>query len=51
MLVELKFKRLALEIAIRHNNAADTIGQQDQAATDQLIKWKAQLEKDENWIS
>lgn len=36
---------LALERAMSHNEAADTIEQGDQAATDQLIKWKGRLEE------
>jgi SNF2 family DNA or RNA helicase len=51
MLVELKFERRALERAMRRNEAVDVIEQGDEAATDQLVKWRERLEADENWLS
>ncbi|KAF4502692.1 global transactivator [Fusarium agapanthi] len=49
LLVELKFERDALAREMRRNEAIETY--EDQAATDQLVKWKERLEKDENWLS
>ncbi|KAG9503678.1 hypothetical protein J7337_003629 [Fusarium musae] len=51
MLVELKFEREALARAMRRNEALENFENADPAATDQLVKWKEQLEKDENWLS
>ncbi|KAF5700423.1 global transactivator [Fusarium mundagurra] len=51
MLVELRFERLALELAMRQNQAIDVIEQGDEVATGQLVKWRERLEADENWLS
>lgn len=48
MLVELRFERYALGRAMRRNEAVDTFEEGDQAATDQLIKWREKLEDNEN---
>ncbi|KAM0086017.1 hypothetical protein ACKRZS_001611 [Fusarium odoratissimum] len=40
MLVELKFEGATLARAMCLNEAMDTIEEGDQAATDQLVKWK-----------
>ncbi|SCV45592.1 uncharacterized protein FFB14_08740 [Fusarium fujikuroi] len=49
MLVKLKFEREALAKALHRNEAMSTMDKGDQAATDQLTKWKTRLEQDENW--
>nr|RBQ98575.1 hypothetical protein FVER53263_20036 [Fusarium verticillioides] len=51
MLVELKFEREALSRAMCRNEALENFENEDPAVTDQLVKWKEQLEKDENWLS
>lgn len=49
MLVKLKFEREALAKALNRNEAMGVMDEGDQAATDQLTKWKTRLEQDENW--
>ncbi|CZR36141.1 uncharacterized protein FPRO_03599 [Fusarium proliferatum ET1] len=49
MLVKLKFEREALAKALHRNEAMGAMDEGDQAATDQLTKWKTRPEPDENW--
>ncbi|EWG45972.1 hypothetical protein FVEG_06600 [Fusarium verticillioides 7600] len=51
VLVELKLEKHAFELAMRQNQALDVIEQGDEAAADQLVKWRERLEADENWLS